>query len=79
MIALNPAALVVNLPHLAPHSLVVVDESAFTDQRLKRADLDSNPLDDGSLEGYQVIRIDMHQQCEAAVEGLGCSDDAARY
>ena len=76
LIALNPAALVVNLPHLAPHSLVVVDESAFTDQRLKRADLDSNPLDDGSLDHHDVVKIDITHLTTEAVKphGLGTKD-----
>ncbi len=76
LIAFNPAALVVNLPQLAPHSLVVVDESAFTDQRLKRADLASNPLEDGTLADHEVIRIDITHLTTEAVKphGLGNKD-----
>ncbi len=66
LIAFNPAALVVNLAHLAPHSLILVDESAFTEQRLKRADLASNPLEDGTLADYDVVKIDItHLTIEA--------------
>ena len=76
LIAFNPAALVVNLNHLAPHSLVLVDESAFTEQRLKRADLASNPLDDGSLAHHEVVRIDITHLTTEAVKphGLGNKD-----
>lgn len=76
LIAFNPAALVVNLSHLAPHSLVVVDESAFTDQRLKRADLTSNPLNDGTLSEHEVVRIDITHLTTEAVKphGLGTKD-----
>lgn len=76
LLAFNPAALVVNLPHLAPHSLVVVDESAFTEQRLKRADLASNPLDDGSLANHEVVHIDITHLTIEAVKphGLGTKD-----
>ena len=76
LIAFNPAALVVNLSHLAPHSLVVVDESAFTDQRLKRADLESNPLDDGTMADHEVVRIDITHLTTEAVKphGLGTKD-----
>jgi len=56
LIAFNPAALVVNLAHLAPGALIVVDEQAFTGQRLKRADLASNPLEDGTLADDDVVR-----------------------
>lgn len=76
LIAFNPAALVVNLKGLAPGALVLVDESAFTEQRLKRADLETNPLDDGSVSDFQLVRIDITGLTEAAVKpfGLGSKD-----
>ncbi len=76
LLAFNPAALVVNLPHLAPGALIIVDDSAFTRQRLKRAELDANPLEDGSLADYQVCRIDIARLTLEAVKpfGLGVKD-----
>ena len=76
LIAFNPAALVVNLSNLAAHSLVLVDESAFTPQRLKRADLASNPLDDGTLSEHEVVQIDITHLTIEAVKphGLGNKD-----
>jgi 2-oxoglutarate ferredoxin oxidoreductase subunit alpha len=76
LIAFNPAALVVNLPHLAPGAMIVVDEHAFTEQRLKRADLPSNPLDDGSLGAFDVVRVDISRLTQEAVApfGLGTKD-----
>jgi 2-oxoglutarate ferredoxin oxidoreductase subunit alpha len=76
LIAFNPAALVVNLPALAPGALILVDEQAFTEQRLKRADLDRNPLEDGSLAAFEVVRIEISRLTEEAVKpfGLGTKD-----
>ena len=76
LIAFNPAALVVNLSQLAPHSLIIVDASAFTDQRLKRADLASNPLTDGSLSHHEVVEINITDLTTEAVKphGLGTKD-----
>jgi 2-oxoglutarate ferredoxin oxidoreductase subunit alpha len=71
LIAFNPAALVVNLAHLQPGALIIVDSSAFTPQRLKRADLASNPLEDGSLNQYQVVEIDILHLTTEAVKPLG--------
>jgi 2-oxoglutarate/2-oxoacid ferredoxin oxidoreductase subunit alpha len=71
LIAFNPAALVVNLSALAPGALIVVDEQAFTEQRLKRADLASNPLDDGSLKEFELIRVDISRLTQEAVKPLG--------
>jgi len=76
LFAFNPAALVVNLSHLSPHSIVVVDANAFTEQRLKRADLSSNPLTDGTMDNHEVIAIDISDLTVAAVKpcGLGTKD-----
>jgi len=76
LIAFNPAALVVNLAHLAPGALIIVDRDAFTEQRLKRADLATNPLEDGSLADYEVVAIDITHLTEESVKpfGLGTKD-----
>ncbi len=76
LVALNPAALVVNLSRLTSGALVIVDESAFTEQRLRRADLNSNPLEDGTLADYQVCRVDIAHHTLEAVKpfGLGTKD-----
>jgi len=76
LIAFNPAALVVNLSHLKPGALIVVDEHAFTEQRLKRADLTTNPLGDGSLNDFEVLRVDISNLTHQAVDhlGLGAKD-----
>ncbi len=76
LIAFNPAALVVNLPNLEPGALIIVDADAFTAQRLKRADLASNPLEDGSLAAFRVCPVDISSLTVAAVKphGLGSKD-----
>ncbi|MBH79850.1 MAG: 2-oxoglutarate ferredoxin oxidoreductase subunit alpha [Gammaproteobacteria bacterium] len=76
LIAFNPAALVVNLSHLAPGALIVVDAHAFSEQRLKRADLASNPLEDGTLKNFDVLQIDISNLTHQAVDefGLGAKD-----
>lgn len=76
LIAFNPAALVVNLPQLHTGTMVVVDPETFTEQRLKRADLLTNPLEDGSLDGFQVVTVEMGRLTQEAVKpfGLGVKD-----
>jgi 2-oxoglutarate ferredoxin oxidoreductase subunit alpha len=76
LIAFNPAALVVNLSYLRPGALIVVDAQSFTEQRLKRADLDSNPLEDGSLDEFEVVQVDISNLTQEAVKpfGLGAKD-----
>lgn len=76
LIAFNPAALVVNLTHLQDGATIITDENAFTNQRLKRAHLDSNPLEDGSLDRFTVHPVPISDLTQAAVKphGLGTKD-----
>ena len=76
LIAFNPAALIVNIRQLAAGATIVVDENAFTEQRLKRADLDSNPLEDGSLRDFNLIRVPISELTITAVKpfGMGTKD-----
>ena len=71
LVALNPAALKVNLNVLKPGGLVVVDEAAFVDRNLKKAGFDVNPLDDDTLGKFRVLKIDISKQTLEAVESFG--------
>ena len=70
LVALNPAALKVNLDDLQPGGLIVVDTGAFTERNLKKAGYDANPLEDGSLDAYRVIEIDISKHTLESVAGL---------
>jgi 2-oxoglutarate ferredoxin oxidoreductase subunit alpha len=57
LVAMNPAALKATLPELEQGGLIIVNSDAFTKQNLTKAGYASNPLEDGSLQGYQVIQV----------------------
>jgi 2-oxoglutarate ferredoxin oxidoreductase subunit alpha len=57
LVAMNPAALKTNLKDLPPSGILVVDKDAFTDRNLQKAGYDGNPLEDGSLEAYDLHAI----------------------
>src|SRR5947209_5719450 len=57
LVAMNPAALKTNLKDLPPSGILVVDKDAFTDRNLQKAGYDGNPLEDGSLDEYDVQPI----------------------
>jgi len=57
LVAMNPAALKTNLNDLPPSGILVVDKDAFTDRNLTKAGYDGNPLEDGSLESYEVHAV----------------------
>ena len=56
-IAMNAAALKVHLHRVREGGTVVVNVNSFEKRDLDLADLDSNPLEDGTLDGYQVLEV----------------------
>jgi len=69
LVAMNPAALKTNLGDLRRGGLLIVDVDEFNPTNLKKAAYTVNPLEDGSLDGYQVIRINITRKNELALEG----------
>ena len=70
LVAMNPAALKTNLGDLVPGGLLIVDEGEFNPTNLRKAGYEINPLDDGSLTPYRLLRIDITKNNETALEGL---------
>jgi 2-oxoglutarate/2-oxoacid ferredoxin oxidoreductase subunit alpha len=71
LVAMNPAALVTNIGDLEPGGVLIVNEDAFAPKDLKLANLERNPLEDGSLSKYRVIKVPMSTLTRKAVEDLG--------
>jgi len=57
LVVMNPAALKKNLPDLEPGGLIIINTDSFTNQNLRKAKYDENPLDDGTLKGYRKILV----------------------
>ncbi|MBI2766329.1 MAG: 2-oxoacid:acceptor oxidoreductase subunit alpha [Chloroflexi bacterium] len=70
LVAMNPAAVKTNVNDLRPGGLLIVDEDEFNSGNLKKAAYASNPLEDGSLAKWQVIKVRITRQNEMALEGL---------
>jgi 2-oxoglutarate/2-oxoacid ferredoxin oxidoreductase subunit alpha len=79
LVAMNPAALKVHLADLKRGGLLILNEAAFKQADLDRAGWKSNPLTDGTVENYRVIKVDFERLVGKAVEGTGVSaKDATR-
>ena len=80
LVAMNPAALITNVGALDKGSTIIVNEDGFTDPNLKKAGYDADPLEDGSLDDYQLFRVPMTTMTVRAVEDIDgvSSRDAAR-
>lgn len=73
LVAMNPAGLKTNLHAVKPGHTIIVDTDAFTKKNLEKAQYESNPLEDDSLENYRVIEVAMTSLTKEAlknVEGL---------
>lgn len=57
LVAMNPAALKVNIKDLKRGGIVIVNKDTFTGPNLKKAGYDGNPLEDASLDNYQLHSI----------------------
>lgn len=71
LVAMNPAALKVNLAELERGGILIVNSDAFDATGLKLAGYTSNPLEDGSLAGFQVHKIPMSTLAKDAVVPTG--------
>ncbi len=71
LVAMNPAALKVNLADVAAAGLLIVDTGAFGDKNLRKAGYESNPLKDGGLGDRRVIEVDMSQRTLEALKESG--------
>ncbi|MEA2627367.1 MAG: 2-oxoglutarate/2-oxoacid ferredoxin oxidoreductase subunit alpha [Candidatus Binatota bacterium] len=77
LVAMNPAALKVNLGDLKPGGILIVNTEQFNKQNLSRAGYTANPLEDGSLVGYQLFPVDVTKLTIAALQGVGLSNREA--
>ncbi|MCL4137001.1 UNVERIFIED_CONTAM: hypothetical protein GTU68_000960 [Idotea baltica] len=73
LITMNPAALITNLQDLKKSGILIINSDSFEAKDLKLAKLDSNPLEDGTIEGYRAIKVPMTKLTRGAVESTGLS------
>lgn len=73
LVALNPAALKVNIDRLKKGGSVIVDSGAFNARNLKKAGYDANPLENGALDDYKLLAIDISKNVLESVKEFGLS------
>jgi 2-oxoglutarate ferredoxin oxidoreductase subunit alpha len=77
LVAMNPAALKVDLRDLRVGGTVIVDSAAFNERNLAKAGYKANPLDDDSLAPYQLLKFDITKLTADAVKPFGLSSREA--
>lgn len=73
LVAMNPAALKVNLDLLRAGGLILADIDSFTDRNVAKAGYKSNPLEDGTVAPYQMLKLEVSRLTLEAVSELGLS------
>jgi 2-oxoglutarate ferredoxin oxidoreductase subunit alpha len=71
LVAMNPAALKMNLPDLKRGGILIVNLDNFKETDLKKAQCATNPLEDHSLEGYRLFAVELTKLTRAALRDLG--------
>ncbi|SDX68255.1 2-oxoglutarate ferredoxin oxidoreductase subunit alpha [Lutibacter oricola] len=70
LVAMNPAGLKTNLHAVKPGHTIIVDTDSFTKKNLEKAQYESNPLEDNSLENYRVIEVAMTSLTKESLKGV---------
>jgi 2-oxoglutarate ferredoxin oxidoreductase subunit alpha len=71
LIAMNPAALKVNIGDLKPNGIAIVNADSFKETDLRKAHLTTNPLEDHSLDKFRVFPVELQRLTRASLEHLG--------
>ena len=70
LVAMNASSLKVSIPNLREHGIIIVNTAGFDEKNLKLAAYSSNPLENGSLDKYQVFAIDMLEEIKKELDSL---------
>jgi 2-oxoglutarate ferredoxin oxidoreductase subunit alpha len=76
LVAMNPAALKKNLGDLKAGGVIVINTDSFEERNLAKAGYEANPLEDGTLDGFNVLTAPMDELTKEAVKGSGVTGRA---
>src|SRR5579863_2675582 len=71
LIAMNPAALKVNIADLKANGILIVNSDSFTENDLRKAQMTVNPLEDHSLDKYRLFSVELERLTRVSLEHLG--------
>jgi 2-oxoglutarate ferredoxin oxidoreductase subunit alpha len=71
LIAMNPAALKVNVADLKANGILIVNSDSFEETDLRKARLTVNPLEDHSLDKFRVFPVGLQRLTRSSLQHLG--------
>tara|TARA_Y100001980_G_C14553266_1_gene338374 strand:+ start:1924 stop:3774 length:1851 start_codon:yes stop_codon:yes gene_type:complete len=70
LVAMNPAALRVNIDDLKPNGMIIANTANYTNKNFNLASYETDPLEDGTLDSYKVIKVNMNELVNTALENV---------
>lgn len=70
LVAMNAASLKVNISKLKPGALIIANKAGFDKRNLKLAEYDSTPLEDDSLNKFNLVVVDINTELKSILEDL---------
>ena len=77
LVAMNPASLKSNLKWAKIGATLIVDVDSFDDKAIEKAGYKTNPLDDGSLEKFNVIKAPISSMTKESIVDLTSDNKVA--
>jgi len=77
LVAMNPAALKANMKWIKPGATVIVDIDNFDSRHYKKADYIEDPLEDGSMDGFNVVKAPITEMTRDVVKQFGLDASTA--
>lgn len=77
LVAMNPASLKANLKWAKPGATLVIDSATFDEKAIGKAGYTENPLEDGTLSGYHVIKAPVSELTKKSLADLGVDKKTA--
>ena len=76
LVAMNPAALITNFDSVSPGKTIIVNSDEFTAKNLAKAGYTSNPLEDGSLASYHLVKAPITKLSRETVKDMGLDNSS---
>src|SRR5437762_11824911 len=76
LIAMNPAALKVNIADLKANGILIVNSDSFKEADLRMAQLTVSPLEDHSLDKFRLFAVELERLTRRSLEHLGIDSNA---
>jgi len=70
LVAMNPAALRVNIDDLKPNGMIIANTANYTNKNFNLASYETDPLEDGTLDSYKLIKVNMNELVNKALENV---------